>query len=511
MMAEEATGPFRTPEVMKKQVDSNKLRGNSGGKASSSNSGQKELPHYLRASTGSCHDLCKYGRKHIPEEKPWRAKAKKTVKKLPDGMTKASSSGSSKTKKMIEVEKTQVLDCSDGISEIIKREVLKSSGSVSAMATTPPSEQSDSSLQRKKKTTGSKLKPSPVSGSLTSGNDNTQKQKVMSRSHSGRATLLSKGTKPDTMGLKPVMGKAKGVKGSDVKVEKKIGAKVASKKTAISPRALSSPKSSSIRIATNSSLRKSQFLKVAASTRNQRPSDVHGDNEPKQLDSYSVEEKTLHVVEMEAENWKNAEQCGVKPSPPPPSSSSSSSTKKDGDLGDYEEYTVSEAGEYDCASGSSGPERAEEEDETLGGENKPRASNNGDSARTEAGKLHFRRGRVVDVNSENDSPRRIKFRRGRALGENQTGNGHGKRRSFKRKDDIAEDDDNGDDHAGENVVLRHQEVKDKKEEQGLFNNVIEETASKLVETRKSKVKALVGAFETVISLQESKPVTNSTT
>jgi len=38
----------------------------------------------------------------------------------------------------------------------------------------------------------------------------------------------------------------------------------------------------------------------------------------------------------------------------------------------------------------------------------------------------------------------------------------------------------------------------------LLNNVIEETASRLVaEARKSKVKALVGAFETVISLQET--------
>ncbi|XP_047962057.1 polygalacturonase At1g48100-like [Salvia hispanica] len=57
------------------------------------------------------------------------------------------------------------------------------------------------------------------------------------------------------------------------------------------------------------------------------------------------------------------------------------------------------------------------------------------------------------------------------------------------------------------VVLKHQDVQRKKDAQGLLNNVIEETASKLVVSRKSKVKALVGAFETVISLQESKPST----
>ncbi|PHT28190.1 hypothetical protein CQW23_32212 [Capsicum baccatum] len=49
-------------------------------------------------------------------------------------------------------------------------------------------------------------------------------------------------------------------------------------------------------------------------------------------------------------------------------------------------------------------------------------------------------------------------------------------------------------------TLRHQDVQEKKDVQGLLNNVIEETASELVETGKSKVKPLVGAFETVISL-----------
>jgi hypothetical protein len=44
----------------------------------------------------------------------------------------------------------------------------------------------------------------------------------------------------------------------------------------------------------------------------------------------------------------------------------------------------------------------------------------------------------------------------------------------------------------------------KKQNPGLYNNVIEETASKLTELRKSKVKALVGAFETVISLDSPR-------
>ncbi|CAN6329184.1 unnamed protein product [Urochloa humidicola] len=48
------------------------------------------------------------------------------------------------------------------------------------------------------------------------------------------------------------------------------------------------------------------------------------------------------------------------------------------------------------------------------------------------------------------------------------------------------------------VALRHQKTLEKKS-QRLYNGIIEETASKLAKTRKSRVKALVGAFESVIS------------
>ncbi|KAJ1265487.1 hypothetical protein BS78_08G079700 [Paspalum vaginatum] len=49
------------------------------------------------------------------------------------------------------------------------------------------------------------------------------------------------------------------------------------------------------------------------------------------------------------------------------------------------------------------------------------------------------------------------------------------------------------------VSLRHQKTLEKKKSQRLYNNLIEETAGKLVKARKSRVKALVGAFESVIS------------
>lgn len=56
----------------------------------------------------------------------------------------------------------------------------------------------------------------------------------------------------------------------------------------------------------------------------------------------------------------------------------------------------------------------------------------------------------------------------------------------------------------ERATTKPQVVQGKKDAAVVSNDVIEETASKLREQRKNKVKALAGAFETVISLQDSK-------
>ncbi|KAJ6843285.1 putative serine-rich protein-like [Iris pallida] len=118
-------------------------------------------------------------------------------------------------------------------------------------------------------------------------------------------------------------------------------------------------------------------------------------------------------------------------------------------------------------------------------------------------KLNFLRGKVVSPKSENNGPKKLRFR-ARVANENPSGK-EVSRRVFRRRGSIGSVTDlvtpSSD---APPVVLRHQDVQEKKEAQGLFNHVIEETASKLVEARKSKVKALVGAFETVISLQESR-------
>ncbi|XP_066359775.1 uncharacterized protein [Miscanthus floridulus] len=120
-------------------------------------------------------------------------------------------------------------------------------------------------------------------------------------------------------------------------------------------------------------------------------------------------------------------------------------------------------------------------------------------------KLTFRRGKVLNPDeSSGSTPRLLRFRPAVAAAD-ATAKSRGGRIASRRIGGggggaAARD-------AGTEVVVlrRRQEGKEtKKQEPGLFNNVIEETASRLVaEARKSKVKALVGAFETVISLQET--------
>jgi hypothetical protein len=158
-------------------------------------------------------------------------------------------------------------------------------------------------------------------------------------------------------------------------------------------------------------------------------------------------------------------------------------------------------------------------------------------------KLTFRRGKVIEIQPQsNNIARRLKFRPVRLLGDDIRRDVNGTRKrtitdkevdggelhsanikteKVDLKQQTVERSKNGSfgrriggvdrsriygsKSGSEKVVLRHQNVEGKKKQNpGLYNNVIEETASKLTELRKSKVKALVGAFETVISLDSPR-------
>nr|XP_048328874.1 uncharacterized protein LOC112491548 [Ziziphus jujuba var. spinosa]XP_048328876.1 uncharacterized protein LOC112491548 [Ziziphus jujuba var. spinosa] len=141
-------------------------------------------------------------------------------------------------------------------------------------------------------------------------------------------------------------------------------------------------------------------------------------------------------------------------------------------------------------------------------------------------RMKFRKGKIVDLQPEDSNLKRLKFRQAKLLPEIQIDNAGMRKVSYKRNEvdselnDVKSLEGNGKRSFRKNkvieelfgtrinskeVVLRHHNVVRRNNSQSLFNNVIEETASRLVRTRKSKVKALVGAFETVISLQDTRP------
>ncbi|KAF9616261.1 hypothetical protein IFM89_029037 [Coptis chinensis] len=105
----------------------------------------------------------------------------------------------------------------------------------------------------------------------------------------------------------------------------------------------------------------------------------------------------------------------------------------------------------------------------------------------------------TEDSGDEDKPHKLKFRKAREIDEKEVEDGGIQRLKFKeRKEDVESNE--AVKAEAENVTLKRQDVQEKKESVA-YNVVIEETASKLVGKRKSKVKALVGAFETVINLE----------
>ncbi|AED97444.1 unnamed protein product [Arabidopsis thaliana] len=132
-----------------------------------------------------------------------------------------------------------------------------------------------------------------------------------------------------------------------------------------------------------------------------------------------------------------------------------------------------------------------------------------------AQQMTFKKGKVLDPKPEDSSPRWIKFKK-RVVQELKT-QSEGKKKNLKdRRLGVETKTDSCEGSKREKVVLRHRKVEGKKKMITLFNNVIEETVNKLTKVRKHKVKALIGAFETVISLQDTnktshKPQSKATT
>ncbi|POO01946.1 Calmodulin-binding domain [Trema orientale] len=547
---------------------------NANEKANFPSGGMKVLSRYLRASTGSCHDYCKYGRKHEVEAKARVPIRNFIMERGGEGWgVETAASAERKINFSISSKPSPGSETRKEVSSSSKRGTLSLEEDLSAF------EGIDVSVQENPNNPNLEPKQSNLSSlpghgcSINERNRETGKGKAVVEGQYSRRTSKNRSKERRTS----LLGERKAL---------------------VPPTAP---------LSTKNSVRRA-LCTIARKTQNKIK-----DAEPENASNENIPEKTLYIIESTLENRtleptqdavhtpnnsspsststtrstpysqkiSRPSRSGIPASRSPPSPSSpgnkglrrtrqethgtkpplsslqlSLSSTSPSEYPDSKENGVTSLHQTKLT---------EKKKASLQAEHRIRARGAGklvsESKDCSVQKMRFRRGTVLDLKPENNTPRRLKFRRVKLLGEIQNGkedipkgsiesnevvfkdqNGEGKgatikrslrrkessegelisaktsshkavlrhqgaegttrRRSFRRKET------NGSELAGtrtnsEKVVLRHQNVAGKKEVQSLFNNVIEETASKLVESRKSKVKALVGAFETVISLQDT--------
>ena len=528
-MAEESVDIPVIPEVtMSSGVE---LRRHSTGKVSAGNGEAKVVPHYLRASTGSCHDFCKYGRKQTFEAKERSSIPKIAVRKqlhrsseegigeIMISVAKPRASVDSKPTKMSGTSHTNEQELPTDSQKQIGNKVLTSRNKTSLVKVNPsllPNsnvspiprtrrqgisstfkvETSSKSTSKKEETplksTSERVKTHSKSTSKkmgTSSKMSSSKGKEMELSDKHVISLNPNSIAMQTIASVKSSEDFGGQRSSEIKMEKReASCKVAS------PLRASVSKPSLKRIASINA-RKHKSLKIVSHLKNQpKPRK----DEPKEH-SNEVEEKTLYVIKVENESQtlqcdQNASQDveSLSHSMPPhkfTSSSTSQSSSQEGQdyaTTEFEEDSSAENHESACM---------ENGKKTLEAEGNGEPQKDGiaccEDRECQMLKVKIISRKLVETQTEKrSSPRRLTFRRGKVLWNNAS-NAKAEATTGPEK-----------------VVLRHHDVKGNKDGKVLLNNVIEETASKLVETQKSKVKALVGAFESIISLQERNPFAN---
>ncbi|KAI9121617.1 hypothetical protein K1719_008650 [Acacia pycnantha] len=355
------------------------------------------------------------------------------------------------------------------------------------------------------KSTVKNVEASSTSNSMvrTSSKPTPLKSKLMKSSGKHVAPLKSNSFTVNSISCMNSSEGSNGQSNSKLKMEKRAASlKVAARKS-MTPSRASLPSKSSLNnngvVSINA--RKHKSLKIASHLKNQLKTRKDEHKEP---GNDAVEEKTLYVIKVESGNKSFQTDRDVEFSPQSSSLAKFSSSSQEGR--EESEFVTSEGKEDSFSVNLEGELMKNGEALEVKDIRDPRRVGivSSEDKTSQMPTLNIRRGNLVELQSETTTPRRLKFRRATGFGENPMVKVEGPRRSFKRRHESAIDSVCSP-TGPEKVLLRRQGSHGKRDGHGLFNNVIEETANKLAEIRKSKVKALVGAFETIISLQERKP------
>ncbi|XP_015078610.1 LOW QUALITY PROTEIN: uncharacterized protein LOC107022531 [Solanum pennellii] len=464
----------------------NRVRRNSTGSVGFEMGGYKVLSRYLDVPRSSCHDMCKHGYEHDSPTKakiprPSRATLGKILerKKVP-GSTKLPSEIKSQTTCQVNGQEMQ---------SSTKR-LAPSVNQQSESKLKPLEENASRRHQRRYSDNFIPGNSSKLQESLSNGSSSRQNQSCKMEKDGGSSELSKKKS-------------------------------VVTSTVALSPK--SSVKKVSSTISSNNSPRKASQLNSRTSLAPSRTGKISHENVTKKTSHLRESKTKSNTTGISQENSKAKESSlhrdGSKqgktassslcsPSFPPSSGGSNSrtidtttqSSVSSSSLMSPSSNSANESAHCDGTSSSTSQNGTTTQKQST----KPRkAGQLGLEKEDYSPKLlKFKKGKTIDTQSEKDSPRKQKLRQVtiKDKGENENGNpiGKGLRKS------------NADGHSyaakGEVVTvnLRSNGIEDSKETPSLFNNVIEVTASKLAKTRRSKVKALVGAFETVISLQDKK-------
>ncbi|QCD80833.1 uncharacterized protein LOC114177143 [Vigna unguiculata] len=514
----------------------------------------KIVSRYLGGTKSSCHDVCKYGIPQVVEAKPWILTLRRVTTKEWKPKVSEENVNTLAWRKKSRPSQTPKIERTNSAVDI--KEVVTYEETVTSEKNSPPFEETDvpsehNNIKQEQECSKSETKGEVVKNKSPGSNSRskqTRKPSTGGKKRSTTSTSLALSSKRS--GKKPRSISSNGPKNmtreSSMKLPENVEAKpeLASddnvpEKILHVAEPVSANSSEDPTVACDDETKLSEPSLSSPGDRTLNHTNKKNCKSP--ASSVSSRKGLRSVAGNKGKVITQLKRRSLPLSPSPPSSSSSSIfTSKSFPVKQNNAVSRFNKRRYDHHQG---------EDVKMGYRIRPKmstkvgfANKNGVASR----KLNFRRGRVIELQPQmNNVPRRLKFRPARILDDDMRRDINGARKSMIEDNKVGGGEVNaantkaeklrgklrnvegskrriivgrkvggdkskiGGSKSGsdENVVLKHQDVEGKKQNPRLYNNVIEETASILTEQRKSKVKALVGAFETVISLDSHKDAT----